>query len=135
MAIGSNSSCAQYTAVPRSAGRSIDVVERWPDPLQQGHDTLTGSHRICSGDLFDLCDGFLQSLAGKMGTLHPNARTRSRGLNAHVCFAVIDRRYFRIRRVHGRRRMKGRLAAARKCQWKQPKFCISSKELPESLRR
>jgi hypothetical protein len=29
---------------------------------------LAASHRICTGDLLDLCDGLLQSLAGEMGT-------------------------------------------------------------------
>ena len=32
---------------------------------------------------------------------HPNARARSRDLNLHVCFAVIDRRYFGIQRRSG----------------------------------
>jgi hypothetical protein len=68
MAIGSNSSYAQYTASPRApdevsmswnAGQILSIRLTTPSPA---------AHHICSGDLFDLCDGILQSLAGEMGT-------------------------------------------------------------------
>ncbi len=51
-----------------SSRRSVDILEGRPDPLHQGHDTIAGNHRLCSGDAFDLRDGLLQALASEMGT-------------------------------------------------------------------
>jgi hypothetical protein len=48
------------------AAASIDILESRPDLLYQTHDTVTGSHWICSGDPLYLRDGFLQALAGEM---------------------------------------------------------------------
>jgi hypothetical protein len=59
--------------------------------------------------LFELvnAENKLQSLSGhkrwqaRCDPFQPNARARNRDLNLHVCFAVIDRRYFGIQRRSG----------------------------------
>jgi hypothetical protein len=67
MAIGSNSSCALYSAPPRAPTEVSTSWNAGQIALHEAHDTISGSHRVCSGDLLDLCDGLLQSLAGEMG--------------------------------------------------------------------
>ena len=116
MAIGSNSSCAQYTAPPRApdevstswkAGQILSIRLTTPSPA------VTGS--VLATFLISVTASFKRWQA-RCEPLHPNARARSRDLNVQVCFAGIDRRYFGIRRVHGRRRMKRENA----CRTKMP---------------
>jgi hypothetical protein len=58
----------------------------------------------------------LQSLSGhkrwqaRCDPFQPNARARSRDLNLHVCFAVIDRRYFGIQRRSGPKENEGEVS-------------------------
>src|SRR5260370_15945642 len=99
MAIGINSSCAQYTAPPRApdevsiswkAGQTRSIRLTTPSPAVAGS--------VLATFLISATASFKRWQA-RWEPLHPNARARSRDLNAHVCFAVIYRRYFGIRRM------------------------------------
>src|SRR5262249_60386940 len=90
MAIGSSSSCAQYTAPPRApdevstswnAGQILSIRLTTPSPAVTGSALATFLTSVTAS---------FNRWQARWELLHPKARARSRRLNAHVYFAVTD---------------------------------------------
>jgi hypothetical protein len=88
---------------------------------EKARHAITGRHRIHSGYLLDLCDGFFQALAGEMRTLPSERPGTKPGLERPGVFRWHRLKIFWHTVSHGRRRMEGRIVASRKRRWKLPK--------------